>query len=65
MARERLYLFDTTPLFSLRPCGGELGRGVNCAFDVSKITPLPTADACASTVDLPRKGGGEEREAPG
>ena len=62
MAKERLYLFDTTLFFSLPPCGGGLGRGVSYEHGV-KVTPLPTAFADASAVDLPRKGGGEERGA--
>jgi hypothetical protein len=63
MARERLYLFDTTSFFSLPPCGGGSGRGVSRGLRAFKMTPLPTAFASASAVDLPRKGGGEEREA--
>ena len=64
MAKERLYLFVTTPFFSLPPCGGGLGRGVSDDFSVCEFTPLPTAYASASAVDLPHKGGGEERGAP-
>ncbi len=63
MARERLYLFDTTSCFSLPPCGGGLGRGVCFRFKARGFTPLSTACADASAVDLPRKGGGKESEA--
>ncbi len=60
MAKERLYLFDTTRFFSLPPCGGGLGRGVSRSLARREATPLPTALACAHAVDLPLKGGGEE-----
>ena len=46
---------------SLPPCGGGLGEGGRNLRRALLLTPHPTAFACASAVDLPRKGGGEKR----
>ena len=57
MARERRYLFDTTPLFSLPPCGGGLGRGVSGGVCATQKMPPPDARSASTS---PASGGGEE-----
>ena len=54
MARERRYLFDTTPLFSLPPCGGGLARGGKRR---RLRDPKNAPSRRAQRVDLPRKRG--------
>jgi hypothetical protein len=67
MAKERLYLFDTTLrdgalLPAPSPLEGEGWGGGYFSFSEFTATSLPTAFALrASAVDLPLKGGGEER----
>jgi hypothetical protein len=56
MARERLYLFDTTLSFSLPRLRGRVGEGVLCGAD----NMPPPAALRAST--SPASGRGEEKE---
>ncbi len=59
MTRERLYLFDTTPFFSLPHLRGRVGEGVYYSRGGKDMPPPDALGASTS----PAGGGGEKRRA--
>ena len=61
---ESLFVVKAAPrslTAPLPPCGGGLGRGVGYSRKRLPLTPLPINAGLPALIDLPRKGGGEER----